>query len=346
MTPEQITVAVTVYSRREYVRQAVASALAQTVPVRVMVVEDCGPDPGLKDFVLSEFGSRIEYVRNERRRGLFGNWNACLELCKTDWLSILHDDDYLAPNFAESLMALAGQVPEAGLYFGFTMAVDEHGQQHPTLFMPQIDKAWRRLQLEDALWHTPFPYPGHLLRVDQALALGGFRATSQYCGDWEMWARIIDRYGGAQTRDLVAYQRQHRGEDRGTNVVARSGRVTPLSYVQHKRVLHLLRNASRPRLLDRREFQTRYQLPTRFLLRFGAALSPRLLRYHWRLLLLSPAPNAAYAAYQMAARLGGPSFVRGTSAVYRRWRGFTDVPVNPAARLTGAAMAGPRRTAS
>ena len=96
---DQITIAVTVFGRRTYLRQAVASALDQTVPVRVIVVEDCGPDPTLEAFVRKEFGSRIEYFRNQRRRGIFGNWNACMDLCQTAWLSILHDDDYLAPGF-------------------------------------------------------------------------------------------------------------------------------------------------------------------------------------------------------------------------------------------------------
>ena len=68
VSAEQITIAVTVFNRRKYVKHAVASALNQTAPVRVMVVEDCGPDPGLQDFVRQEFGTRIQY-RNPRRRG-------------------------------------------------------------------------------------------------------------------------------------------------------------------------------------------------------------------------------------------------------------------------------------
>src|SRR5690242_712154 len=48
LKPEQITIAVTVYNRRDYLPDAIQSALNQTVPVRVIVVEDCGPDPGLR----------------------------------------------------------------------------------------------------------------------------------------------------------------------------------------------------------------------------------------------------------------------------------------------------------
>lgn len=335
LTADQITIAITVYSRRQYIRQAVASALEQTVPVRVMVMEDCGPDPGLQGFVKEAFGGRVEYVRNSARRGLFGNWNACLENCRTSWLSILHDDDFLTPNFVESMLALSKRAPSASLFFGQTDVVDDDGKAHPTLFMPEMAEEWRWVRLEDTIWHTPFPYPGQLFRVEDAVSFGGFRATSQYCGDWEMWSNLVSRSGGARTRDLVAYQRQHAGEDRGTNVVVRSGRVLPLSYVQHKRVLHLLRKAGRPQPIDRREYQRRYAVSTKFLLRFGGGLSPRLLRYHWRLLLMSPAPHVAYWLFQWAARAGGPGLVRASSHVYRRMKGISQSSGSPAAALSG-----------
>src|SRR5438105_9684751 len=109
LSPKDITIAITVYDRRDHISQAIRSALAQRCqePLRVIVVEDCGPDTGLRDSVLSEFGSQIAYYRNQRRRGLFDNWNACLEACATPWLCILHDDDLLEPSFIESMIELA-----------------------------------------------------------------------------------------------------------------------------------------------------------------------------------------------------------------------------------------------
>ena len=76
LAPDEITIAVTVYDRRQYLAQAIESALNQTLSVRVIVVEDCGPDPALQGLVQERFGSRIEYFRNSSRRGLFGNLNA------------------------------------------------------------------------------------------------------------------------------------------------------------------------------------------------------------------------------------------------------------------------------
>src|SRR5690348_365670 len=141
LTAADITIAVTVFSRRQFLKQAIGSALNQTVPVRVIVVEDCGPDAGMEAFVREEFGSRIEYFRNPSRRGLFDNWNACLDYCKTPWLSILHDDDFSAPTFVESILELSQHAPDCGLYFGQVITVDEPGKVlGPT--RPQLKNRW------------------------------------------------------------------------------------------------------------------------------------------------------------------------------------------------------------
>jgi glycosyltransferase involved in cell wall biosynthesis len=309
ITPDQITIAVTVFSRRQYVLKAVASALNQTVPVRVMVVEDCGPDAGLEAFVKQEFGSRIDYVRNACRRGLFGNWNACMEVCQTEWLSILHDDDYLKPYFVESMLNLSAVAGDCGLFFGQTDVVDEQGKLMPERMPPPLPIEWRRVYLKDALIITPFPFPGQLFRIENARAVGGFRETSLYCGDWEMWSKIIAYYGAAQTAATVAVQLQHRGWDRGTNQVLRAGKLYPLSYVQHKRNLALLRKTGVYIPFNRIEFQKKSPLPIRYLARYGSGFSRRILAYNIRLLLLSEPPHWRYWLVRTGVRLVGSSLL-------------------------------------
>ena len=115
---EDITIAVTVYSRREFVCDAIRSALDQTVPVKVIVVEDCSPDAMIRERIIKEFGDRVNYFRNPVNRGLFDNWNACMEYSRTAWLSILHDDDTLRPRFIETILQLSREAPNRGLYYG------------------------------------------------------------------------------------------------------------------------------------------------------------------------------------------------------------------------------------
>jgi glycosyltransferase involved in cell wall biosynthesis len=310
----EITIAVTVYNRRQYVKQAIASALHQTIPVKVVVMEDCGPDPALSSFIKDEFGSKIEYIRNPRRRGLFGNWNACIEACATEWLSILHDDDYLAHGFVEAIIDLACRAPGHPLYLGKTVIVDEQGQPAAENSLGDSKCNWQRIGLRDIMF-GPFPFPGHVFQVKAARDVGGFRASSHFCGDWEMWAKLIARGGAAKTEKEVAYFRCHDSWERGTNAAVRSGRHISTNFIQQKRILALLPPESKIGF-DRTSFLGRFPLPIRFLLRYGASLSPRLLAYHVRLLVFSRSPHWRYAIYQKCARIGGFCFVRISSKIW------------------------------
>lgn len=316
LSPQEITIAITVYSRRQYIERAVESALNQTIPVKVIVVEDCGPDLQLQEFVKQRFGSRIEYFRNPQRRGLFDNWNACMEYCQTPWISILHDDDYLAPNFVETMLELHGSAPECGLYFGETDLVGDNGKLMLNITASPMKTRWRRVELIDGVKLTPFPFPGQLFKIDQAKALGGFRKTSLYCGDWEMWMNLIAVHGSAQISERVAFQLQHSGWDRGTNRVIRSGWLYALTYVQHKRNLKLLATNGIHLRFDRLAFQKWAPLPTRFLLTYGHTLRRRILAYNVKLLLLSTAPHWKYKVFQKLTQIGGVSFVKFASYLW------------------------------
>jgi glycosyltransferase involved in cell wall biosynthesis len=312
----QLTIAVTVFDRREYLEQAIASALAQTVPVKVIVVEDCGPDFQVRRLVEETFGSRVSYYRNAQRRGLFDNWNACIEACETRYLSILHDDDFLHPGFAAAMSELEHHAPACGLYFGQTSAVNESGrvlrQEYPTISAP-----WRRVALGDFSRSHVRSFAGQMFPIAAAKAVGGFRPGSLYCGDVEMWVNLTARYGAAQINRTVAYVRHHRGWSRGTSRAERSGRLHGVLCVQQKRTLARMREQGQVVFFDRRDMLTHWPISIKSLIRSAYLFSPRLLDYNYRLLIESRAPNWRYALGQTLAKVGGPCLLRLFS---RAWR--------------------------
>jgi glycosyltransferase involved in cell wall biosynthesis len=313
MKPD-ITIAVTVFDRRTYLIDAIASALEQTLPAsRVFVLEDHGPDPGLADFVCNSFGRRVEYLRNPSRRGLFDNWNACIEHCSTKWLSILHDDDLLRPGFVASMGQLMEQHPDRGLYFGQTEEIDSTG-----LVMGRAGVAcpdgtpYRDVPLDMFLMDNPLSFPGQVFDVSLARELGGFRRYSQFCGDWEMWARLCAARGAAQTADVVSSYRQHPALSRGTTRVERNGKRYGLVNVQRKRVARLLRRSGG--FAETRRGALEFQpLPSRILIRNAREMTSRILGYNTQLFLDSRAPNVGYKMLQWVTRLMGSAVFRAAS---------------------------------
>jgi glycosyltransferase involved in cell wall biosynthesis len=315
MTPGDITIAVTVFDRRDYIEQAVASALAQTFPVRVMVVEDCGPDAELQARVIARFGSRIAYHRNARRRGLFDNWNGCLDLCMTPWLCLLHDDDFLAPDFVEAMVELAAKIPDKGLYYGRCNVVDAAGKvSWTTEALPGA--VWQATDPVELALHDPVCFPGELFRADHAKALGGFRATSLFTGDWDMWAKLALHYGAAATNRVIGNVRLHDMEGRGTTRVAKSGKCVGLTLMQAKKNAAMLRRQRMEIRFDRSRVLKSAPLSTRLLLENARGFSPRMLSYNYGLLLRSTSPHVGHLLFQVLARLFGPGFLRAASNLY------------------------------
>lgn len=313
---EDITIAVTLYDRKKFLAQSVGSALGQTVPVRVMVIEDCGPDPALQDFVRQQFGERVQYIRNPRRRGIFGNWNACIENCQTPWLSILHDDDVLKPDFVEAMIELSGWAGEKGLYYGRETVVDAQDQTHAEWEKPPLPGPWRAIALRDAILYPPFGFPGQLFRVAAARALGGFRETSLFCGDWELWTKIIARYGAAQTARMLAIYRDHAGLERGTSRIHRSGKMHALIAVQRKRNLALARGQGLNIAGSEKWGGVRTGVSAWFLLRNAQYFSSYYLSYYVGLVRGIRPPHWRSALFRVAVRAGG---VHGLHLASRVW---------------------------
>jgi glycosyltransferase involved in cell wall biosynthesis len=306
---EELTIAITVYNRREYILKAVASAVNQKPAVRVMVVEDHSPDPGLRDWVLNHFGDQIRYISNPVRRGLFGNWNACLEACETEWISILHDDDYLLPGFVNDLTAFASQGSACGLYFCSQRLTDE--RENPVVSpFPPLPNSGRHIDPHAFALHLDTLFPGQILHVPSAKTLGGFRSSSQYCGDWEMWHKMACACGARQSASVLAVNRWHQDPSRGTSKVIRLGRKRALEFVQIKRNLQRLDPKNTSCHFDRAAILTQSPASLREILPFTKEMSPRFLRYNADLIRRSQPPNLAYALIRCFLHVFGSHALR------------------------------------
>lgn len=103
-----VTIAVPTYDRLHYLKEALASALAQTYAHVEVLVGDDGGSEELGEWcrALSLREPRVRYRRNPRRLGLAGNWNELVRAARGEFIVIIGDDDRLLPDFVEKLVAL------------------------------------------------------------------------------------------------------------------------------------------------------------------------------------------------------------------------------------------------
>jgi len=208
------------------------------------------------------------------------------------------------------MLDLAAAAPGRALYFGRAAVLSGEGVTPPA---PVVDwpQNWRDFDLAALADQCPVFFPGQLIRIEAARALGGFKAASFFTGDWEMWFRLALRFGASQTATEVAAARMHSGRDRGTSRVERKGWKWALDNAQRKRNLALLRRERGIAMpFDRVKPLRQSPIPSLLLLSHAHGFSDRILRYNAWLFIHSKPPHLRYAALQWLVRLFGPRALR------------------------------------
>lgn len=218
----RITFAIPYYRGRDYLGEAIRSVLAQTESDwLLLVVDDCGPEPA-QDVVAAFDDPRVTYVRNERNLGLAGNWNECVRLATTPWVTILHGDDRLLPEYAARVLAAAERQP--GVTALFTDAVNIDGAGAPTRTLADVVKGLlpRRKgdhvlsgddDLAGLMAGNYIVCPTMCLRRD-LVGDAPFDASLKFVPDWEFTTRVLMEGGRlfAVRTPLLEYRR-HGGSE-------------------------------------------------------------------------------------------------------------------------------------
>lgn len=96
---EQVTVIIPCYNAEDTVGQAVRSVLGQTIPVRVIAVDDCSSDGSVALLeALAANEPRLTVIRQAKNAGPSAARNAALRNVETPWVAGLDADDYILPD--------------------------------------------------------------------------------------------------------------------------------------------------------------------------------------------------------------------------------------------------------
>ena len=133
-----ITFAIPFYRNLDFLERAITSVLRQhSEDWRVIVCDDAGTKAGAGALVASYADTRISAVRNSETLGLAGNWNRCLDLADTDFVTILHADDELAPTYTRIVLE-AHERHDATAVYTRVRVIDASGR--PMISFPDFFK--------------------------------------------------------------------------------------------------------------------------------------------------------------------------------------------------------------
>jgi glycosyltransferase involved in cell wall biosynthesis/GT2 family glycosyltransferase len=194
-----VSIVIPCYNPREWLREAVASARAQTHPnIEIIVVDDGSQAPGSKE-ILRSLAPEVTRIITQPNRGVSAARNTGFRAAAGDYVVPLDSDDRLAPDFVcECLSALNTRPAAAFAYtdyrvFGRAHYVETVGPYN--LF---------RLLSENTLG-----YAG-LLRKRAWEEAGGYDESMPGYEDWELWLRLGARgYFGHYVNRVLHYYRKH-----------------------------------------------------------------------------------------------------------------------------------------
>src|SRR5436309_3454201 len=133
MLPPRISVIVTSYNQQEYLREAIESAINQTVAAFEIIVAD---DHSTKDDsieTIRKYAARypglVRGLFQEGNVGIPKNRNSALRMVKGDYVAILDGDDRLLPGFIEQHGAALAANPQAHVSYSNRYDINQLGER-------------------------------------------------------------------------------------------------------------------------------------------------------------------------------------------------------------------------
>ena len=163
--------------KRRFLKEAIASILAQTYrDFELVVVDDCSPDE-LKAIVDGFSDPRVAYYRNETNLGgkdLVAAWEHAMTFATGEWCVLASDDDVYAPRFLEEMVRLIERHPQVDLVHSRVRIIDGDGRMCGlSPVKPEVESAIE-LQYARIVEGASQYAPEFMFRKARLDAIGGF----------------------------------------------------------------------------------------------------------------------------------------------------------------------------
>ncbi|MBD2343417.1 glycosyltransferase [Anabaena subtropica] len=209
------------YNCASYLRETLASVLAQDPGLEMMQIEVID-DYSTKDdpeAVVAELGrGRVSFYRQPQNVGHTRNFETCLKRSRGKLIHLLHGDDCVREGFYLKMQQAFDERPEIGAAFCRHIFMDEHGNWQFLSELLQPKSGVLSNWLERIIVKQYIQTPSIVVRREVYESLGGFDRRLAWYEDWEMWVRIATEYGFWYEVEPLAIYRMHSASNSGRYV--------------------------------------------------------------------------------------------------------------------------------
>lgn len=239
MSLAQITIVIPTLNRLELVKQAITGALAQTVPVEIIVSDNGSIDGTDIYFREQTLPQNVRYFHFDTTIPVQNHGAFLRDKVLTDWVVFLSDDDELEPTFAERCLELIERYPD--LIFVYSGAyLIYHDVLRPGKFGPEVETAanflfnFMRGQRNICMCAT-------LFRIADMRAIPP-QPPDRFIGDMYYWVRLLSQGGkigcvGQHLSKYFFYRPQMTNETGRTNVLQWHSETHELAHLMAETIL-------------------------------------------------------------------------------------------------------------
>ena len=144
---------------------------------------------------------RVKYYKNAENIGLFGNWNRIFELSETELTVIIHDDDYMFPNYLNVVYNIMSNDNAVDALYAKPYQWNENDEMPPN---PVLYKKNHYTKLTDAdLFGNPFAPTGLIIKKSKMIELGGFNPDLYPASDYFFNVNAVDKINVYYTEEKL-----------------------------------------------------------------------------------------------------------------------------------------------
>lgn len=188
---DQITIALPVYKRTDYIRKALDSAVNQTKACSILLIDNNSPHDEFRTIIDSYENAEIKYVKTEKTVPQDENFNNCFRYAETPWITILHDDDMLHCQYVENSLKILERYGESvgGIVYPSFVSKEEWKDVSKKRELTEDI----RIMNPEYFYFNNMPFPGILVKKSVALEIGGFNYDLHPIADFDFWYRYTSR---------------------------------------------------------------------------------------------------------------------------------------------------------
>jgi glycosyltransferase involved in cell wall biosynthesis len=209
----KVSLLLPVFNGARYLAPAIECALNQSYSdIELILVDDCSTDDSWT--IAESFASRdsrLRLFKNSVNKGLFQNYNRCLDLSRGDLIKPFAQDDLLHPQAVERMVKAFEENPSVSLVSCGKNWIDSAGKplQEFRLFPKHEIVPGKQVVLYNLLRLSNWVGEPSTVMFRKSAMGGGFDIEFYHYGDIEYWFRILEHGDYLFLSDILCSFRRH-----------------------------------------------------------------------------------------------------------------------------------------